>query len=99
MEFDGKVVIVTGASSGIGAQAAKDFSKLGAKVVLVGRNAENLKLIAADCTAEDKTLIIQADVNSDDDCKKIINETINKWGKIDVLVNSAGIIETGENLN
>ncbi|KAG5684227.1 hypothetical protein PVAND_013465 [Polypedilum vanderplanki] len=95
MEFEGKVVIITGASSGIGAQTAKDFSKLNANVVLVGRNAENLKAIAAECTAADKTLIVQADVNLDDDCKKIINETINKWGRIDVLVNSAGIIETG----
>jgi NADP-dependent 3-hydroxy acid dehydrogenase YdfG len=97
MEFEGKVVIVTGASSGIGAQTAKDFAKLGAKVVFVGRNCENLKAIAAECAAgEDKALIVQADVNSEGDCKKIIDETIKKWSQIDVLVNSAGIIETGE---
>lgn len=95
MSFEGKVVIITGASSGIGAQTAKDFAKLSAKVVIVGRNAENLKLIADECGSTDKVLFIQADMNNEDDVKKIIDETIKKFNQIDVLVNSAGIIEVG----
>ncbi|XP_070502121.1 3-oxoacyl-[acyl-carrier-protein] reductase FabG-like [Chironomus tepperi] len=95
MSFEGKVVIVTGASSGIGAQTAKDFAKGSAKVVLVGRNAENLKSIAEECGSADNVLSIQADMNNEDDVKKIIDETIKKFNQIDVLVNSAGIIEIG----
>ena len=95
MSFEGKVVIVTGSSSGIGAQAACDFAKLGAKVVLVGRNSENLEKVAADCGNSENVLVIQADVTNQEDAKKIVDETIKKFLKLDVLVNNAGIIETG----
>lgn len=95
MSFEGKVVLITGASSGIGAQTAKDFAKLSAKVVLVGRNDENLKAVANECEAPDRTLAIVADVNNDEDVKRIIDETIKKFNQIDVLVNSAGIIDIG----
>jgi NAD(P)-dependent dehydrogenase (short-subunit alcohol dehydrogenase family) len=95
MNFDGKVVIVTGASSGIGAQTARDFAKLGASLVLVGRQLENLKKVAEDCGNSEKILMVQADVTVEDDTKRIIDETIKKFGKIDVLLNNAGVIENG----
>lgn len=95
MSFSGKVVIVTGASSGIGAQTAKDFSKLGASLVLVGRNQENLQKVAAECIDQKKALTVLADVTNEDETKRIIEETIKKFGQIDVLVNNAGMLETG----
>ena len=95
MTFSGKVVIITGASSGIGAEAARDFSKLAANVVLVGRNLENLQKVAAECGSLENILLVQADVTVAGDPEKIVNDTLKKFGKIDVLVNNAGILETG----
>lgn len=95
MAFSGKVVVITGASSGIGAEAARDFSKLGASLVLVGRNIENLQKVASECADPEKVLVVQADVTSNDGPQKIIDESLQKFGQIDVLVNNAGILETG----
>ncbi|XP_059046914.1 uncharacterized oxidoreductase SSP0419-like [Achroia grisella] len=94
MSFASKVVIVTGASSGIGAAAAVLFTKKSANVVLVGRNESKLKNVSERCVGN-TPLVIKADVSNDDDAKKIINETINKFGKIDVLVNNAGVSDSG----
>ncbi|XP_011195318.2 uncharacterized oxidoreductase TM_0325-like [Zeugodacus cucurbitae] len=96
MSLVGKVVIVTGASSGIGASAAEAFAKEGSKVVLVGRNVENLKAAEAACRAANskaELLSITADVAVD--AERIINSTIERFGQLDVLVNNAGIFEVG----
>lgn len=96
MDFTGKTVIVTGASSGIGAQAAREFAKLGANVTLSGRNVENLQEVAKECSADgSKTLVIAGDVADLENAKKIIEETIKKFSQIDVLVNNAGVLEVG----
>lgn len=94
MSFADKVVIVTGASSGIGAGAAIHFSKLGAKVVITGRNEDNLKETAGKCEGE--ILSITADLNIEADRVKIIDQTVAKFGKLDVLVNNAGLGEAGD---
>lgn len=94
MDFSNKVVIVTGASSGIGAGAAEYFSQLGAKVVITGRNDQKLSETAKKCKGEVLKLI--SDMNVEGDRVKVINETIKKFGKIDVLVNNAGIGEGGD---
>ncbi|XP_045136118.1 uncharacterized oxidoreductase MexAM1_META1p0182-like [Portunus trituberculatus] len=93
----GKVAIITGASSGIGAATAKLFSKLGATLAITGRNIENLNAVGAECATGDdkKPLIIQADLTNEVDTKRIVEETIEKYGKLDILVNNAGILETG----
>lgn len=88
MSFKNKVVIVTGASSGIGAATAIKFSSEGASVVLVGRNEAKLAEIAKKCK---DPLQLRADVSKDEDVRKIIDETIKKFGQIDVLINNAGI--------
>ncbi|XP_045459453.1 3-oxoacyl-[acyl-carrier-protein] reductase FabG-like [Melitaea cinxia] len=88
MSFKNKVVIVTGASSGIGAAAAKMFSDEGARVVMVGRNEKKISAVAARCNSP---LVILADVSKDDDARRIINETVKKFGQIDVLVNNVGV--------
>lgn len=92
MDFKGKVVLITGASSGIGAAAAKYLAELGATVVLTGRNAENLNKIGAECASVGKTkpLLIVADVTKETDNVRVIETTIAKLGKLDVLVNNAG---------
>lgn len=95
MTFGGKVVVITGASSGIGAEAAHDFAKLGASLVLVGRNSENLKKVASECGTDEKVLTIEADVTNQDDAKRIVDGAIEKFGSLDVLVNNAGILEMG----
>lgn len=95
MAFEGKVVIITGASSGIGAETAREFSKLGASLVLVGRNLENLQKVASECSSTEKILTVQADVTKPEDGKRIVDEAIARFNSIDVLVNNAGILETG----
>ncbi|XP_039962182.1 uncharacterized oxidoreductase TM_0325-like [Bactrocera tryoni] len=100
MSLAGKVVIVTGASSGIGAVTAKAFAKQGSKVVLTGRNEANLKATETACKAANnkvELLLITADVTVD--AERIINSTIDKFGQLDVLVNNAGFGEMGSILD
>jgi len=93
----GKVAIVTGASSGIGAATAVHFAKLGATLSITGRNVENLKETAKKCVVSggDEPLMIEADLVKEEDCNKIIADTVSKYGKFDVLVNNAGVLELG----
>ncbi|KAM3961473.1 3-oxoacyl-[acyl-carrier-protein] reductase FabG [Aphomia sociella] len=93
MDFNNKVVIVTGASSGIGADTALLFAKQSAKLVLVGRNETSLKEVANKCETYKglKPLIVKAELSKDEDVKNIITQTISLYGRIDVLVNNAGV--------
>ncbi|XP_034827932.1 3-oxoacyl-[acyl-carrier-protein] reductase FabG-like [Maniola hyperantus] len=100
MSFANKVVIVTGASSGIGEATAILFAKEGANVVLVGRNDVKLKVVAAKCEELGKNpLKITADISKEDQAVSIIDQTINKFGKIDMLINNAGILRLGKIIN
>ncbi|CAH2051673.1 unnamed protein product, partial [Iphiclides podalirius] len=95
MSFKNKVVVVTGSSSGIGASAVIEFAKEGANVVIVGRNEAKLNNVRGECEKYGKKpLVIKAEMSKDADGKRIIDETIKKFGRIDVLVNNAGICET-----
>ncbi|XP_050677948.1 3-oxoacyl-[acyl-carrier-protein] reductase FabG-like [Leptidea sinapis] len=95
MSFDSKVVIVTGASSGIGAAIAIAFAKESANVIIVGRNEENLRKVAKQCEINNRIpYVINADITNENDTKRIIDETINKFNKLDILVNNAGILRT-----
>ncbi|XP_013145893.1 PREDICTED: uncharacterized oxidoreductase YxbG-like [Papilio polytes] len=97
MAFNNKVVIITGSSSGIGAATAITFAKEGASVVIVGRNEEKMKNVSNKCESfGKKPLVVKADVSNDADAKRIIDETINKFGKLDILVNNAGISEEND---
>lgn len=91
MNFSNKVVIVTGGSSGIGAATAIMFAKQGANVALVGRNEDRLNSVANQCNGNSH-LVIKADVTNADDVERIIQMTVKSFGKIDVLVNNAGIV-------
>ena len=89
VELKDKVVIVTGASSGIGAGLAKLLSAAGARVAMVARRQEKLAEVSCTCACE--TLIIRADITSQRDREMIVAETLKKWGRIDVLINNAGL--------
>lgn len=95
MNFAGKVIIITGASSGIGAATAQEFAKLGGQLVLVGRNVDKLKETADKCDNAQTHLQLQADMTNEQDVEKIVKVTIDKCHRLDVLVNAAGIIENG----
>ncbi|GLH02339.1 Dehydrogenase/reductase SDR family protein 7-like [Gryllus bimaculatus] len=97
MQFCGKVVLITGASSGIGAATAIHFSRLGASLALTGRNIENLNKTAGECCGPNipKPLVIPADLSSENDTQIVIENTIKHFGKLDVLVNNAGILAMG----
>lgn len=96
MDFTDKVVIITGASSGIGAGTAEFLAKCGAKLVLVGRNAENLHKVGENCKIDERqALLITADITKEADVVRIIDETIKRYNRLDVLINNAGIIGVG----
>jgi NAD(P)-dependent dehydrogenase (short-subunit alcohol dehydrogenase family) len=86
-----KVIIVTGASSGIGAQCAIDCSKMGAKVALIGRNVERLNITLSQCENPTKHLIVPLDLSSSEGMKDAVKNIVDKLGKINGIVNCAGI--------
>jgi short-subunit dehydrogenase len=87
-----KTVIITGASSGIGKALAYEFGKKGANVVLAARNLTNLNEIVEDLEKNGiSALAVQTDVTSENDCRVLIEKTIERFGRIDVLINNAGI--------
>ncbi|CAK1594865.1 unnamed protein product [Parnassius mnemosyne] len=92
MDFTGKVVIVTGASSGIGAATAKIFAAHGALVTIVGRNEVRLTEVANICQASkgNRPLCVQVDLVQEGSCETVVNRTVQHFRKIDVLVNCAG---------
>jgi NAD(P)-dependent dehydrogenase (short-subunit alcohol dehydrogenase family) len=94
-KFTGKVALITGASSGIGAATAKLFSRLGATLALSGRNLENLEKVAKECEGEKPPILIKADLGIEEDTKLILEKTISELGRIDILVNNAGVLEMG----
>lgn len=85
-----KVVLVTGASSGIGKALAMAAISRGAKVAVCARNIAKLEEVFATVSSE-RILMIQADVSKEEDCKSFISTVVEKWGRIDVLLNNAGI--------
>jgi len=97
-DFTGKVVLVTGSSSGIGAATTLLFSKCGAQVVVTGRNQQNISRVAKECAEVSpkrlKPLEVVADVGKEDDCKRLISSTVKKFGKLDILVNNVGAIKS-----
>jgi len=92
--LENKIAIVTGGNSGIGRATARLFCKEGAKVVITGRRDAENKKVVNEITAEGGEIMsIQSDVSKMEDCKRIVDETIKKYVRIDVLVNNAGIAD------
>lgn len=87
-----KVVVITGASSGIGEACAYEFASRGAKIVIAARSLENLA--AVEKTLKEKgvdTLSVKTDVSNEQDCKQLIDKAVEHFGRIDILVNNAGV--------
>jgi NAD(P)-dependent dehydrogenase (short-subunit alcohol dehydrogenase family) len=84
----GRVVIVTGASSGLGEHFGRKLAEEGAKVVLAARRTERLERIAAEIG---DAMVVPCDITVDDDCRALVERTVERFGRVDVLVNNAGI--------
>jgi NAD(P)-dependent dehydrogenase (short-subunit alcohol dehydrogenase family) len=89
--LDGKVAIVTGASSGLGARFAKVLDSAGAKVVLVARRQERLEALADEL--ENEALPLKTDLQHADQRERVVTQTLDKYGRVDVLVNNAGMVD------
>jgi NADP-dependent 3-hydroxy acid dehydrogenase YdfG len=90
--LDGKVAVVTGASSGLGVAFAKALAEAGADVVLGARRAGRLRETGAIVTAAGrKFAAIQTDVTQPEQCNALIAHAVEKFGKVDILVNNAGV--------
>jgi len=90
--MQGKVIIITGASSGIGLACAKEFAKKGGNIILGARSIDKLSKISKEINANGGSAIaVKTDVGNVRDCENLVNTAINKYGKIDVLINNAGI--------
>lgn len=93
MEPKEKVVIVTGASSGIGEATARQFGREGARIVLAARRVDRLEAVAkeiVDMGSGAEILVVAADLSKLEDIQSLVNQTLQKFGRIDVLVNNAG---------
>ncbi len=88
--MNGKVIVITGASSGIGKALAFEYGRKGARLVLAARKKEKLDEVGAQLAGCD-FLLVPTDVSKEEDCRRLISEAVGKYGKIDVLINNAGI--------
>ncbi|KAN0044634.1 hypothetical protein ACTA71_006153 [Dictyostelium dimigraforme] len=94
--YKNKVVIITGASSGIGAELAKKYARLGCKVAIVARRVEQLEKVKSSIlkdysrVKDDDILVIKGDLTLIEDCKNMVEKVIEKWSKIDICVWNAG---------
>ncbi|CAG0944936.1 meso-butanediol dehydrogenase / (S,S)-butanediol dehydrogenase / diacetyl reductase [Anaerolineae bacterium] len=95
-EMKNQVALITGASSGIGKACAFKFASEGARVALVARNADKLNEVVSAIQAQGGAAhAISADVTKESDIERVVRETIAAFGAIDVVVNAAGILASG----
>ena len=91
--IEGKVVVITGASSGLGEATARLLSAQGASVVLGARRVDRIKSLADELTASGgKALAITTDVTHYDQVKRLVDAAVQKYGRIDVMINNAGLM-------
>ena len=89
--FRGKVIVITGASSGIGLASARLFASFGARLSLAARSIDRLQAEAEKMSSASDILCVRTDVSVEADCRNLIERTVEKFGRIDILVNNAGV--------
>lgn len=90
--FEGRTVVITGASSGLGASLAAAFAGEGARLALFSRSQEKLEAAGALCQARGgPVLLVPGDVTRPEDCRRLMEETVSRYGRVDYLVSNAGI--------
>lgn len=93
MRFDGKVVVVTGAASGIGLATARRFSKEGARIVIADLAAKKAQTAANDLRKNGGDVLgLECDVSVEADVQRVVDTTLEKFGRLDVVVNNAGLM-------
>ena len=90
MNLANRVVIITGASSGIGEALARLFAAQGARLALAARSEEKLRALAAEL-GEERALVVSTDVADPGQCERLVKRTVERFGGVDVLVNNAGL--------
>ena len=91
-DLKGRVAIVTGGNGGIGLGMARGLAQAGAAIAVVGRNLEKSKAAAAELDKLGvKTDVLEVDVTSESACRKMIDDTVARFGRLDILINNAGI--------
>ena len=90
-DLDGRVAVVTGASSGLGDRFARTLHAAGASVVAAARRTDRLSALAASVDDDARFDIVTCDVTSDDDCGRLVDATVERFGRVDILVNNAGV--------
>lgn len=94
-DFSGKTVLITGASYGFGEQFAYSFADAGADLILTARSVDLLNAVAENCRAKGRKVTVEAgDVSIEDDAKRVVQAGIANHGKIDVLINNAGVADS-----
>ncbi len=99
MEVQDKVVVITGASEGIGEATARAFAAAGAKLVLAARSADKLSVVADSLPAQAEPLIVPTDMTDRTQVQALIEKAVERFGRIDILVNNAGRTAVGEIAN
>jgi short-subunit dehydrogenase len=90
--FRDNVVVITGASEGIGAEMARQLAAQGAWLALAARDAEKLEAVAAECRARGgRAVAVRTDVGDEAQCRALIDRTVAEFGRVDTLVNNAGV--------
>ena len=97
--LENKIAIVTGGNSGIGKATAKRFLQEGATVVIACRREDENKKTVEEFASLGEISYVNADLRKAEDCKKVVDYTIEKYGRIDVLVNNAGIADKHKPIN
>ncbi len=91
--IQGKVVVITGASSGLGEATARHLSALGASVVLGARRADRIQSLAAELTAKGgKAMALTTDVTRHEQVKRLVDAAVQSYGRVDVMINNAGLM-------